>query len=288
MALVLSNTRSDRVKAVRRLAGRSARERAGLFVVEGPQAVREAVAAELHAYEDTGTRATLGGVRDLYATSEAADRFRQILDTARELGIAPRLVTAEVLAAMTGDDGTVTPQGLVAVCELLGTGLGAALAAGTPRLLAVLAGVQDPGNAGTVIRAADAAGAGAVVLTEGSVDVHNPKCVRSTAGSLFHLPIATRVPLEQAVDALRRRDVRVLAADGNGATDLDDVVDAGTLAAPTAWIFGNEANGLPDAARELADDVVRVPLYGRAESLNVATAATVCLYATARAQRKRV
>jgi TrmH family RNA methyltransferase len=288
VALVLSNTRSDRVKAVRRLAGRSARGRAGLFVVDGPQAVREAIDADERAFDDTGQEAFEGGIHDLYATPEGAERFSGMLDAARRRGHEPRIVTPEVLAAMTGDEGAVTPQGVLAVCRLVGRSLGAALPHSTPPLVAVLAGVQDPGNAGTIIRAADAAGAGAVVLTEGSVDVHNPKCVRSTAGSLFHLPIATRAPLEQVVAALRRRGVRVLAADGSGATDLDDLVDDGALAGPTAWIFGNEANGLPDAARELADDVVRVPLHGRAESLNVATAAAVCLYATARAQRKRV
>jgi len=287
VAPVLANTRSDRVKAVRRLAGRSARERDGRFLAEGPQAVREAVAADLAAVENPGTGGGPGGVRELYATPEAAGRFRHILDTARAAGITPRLVTPDVLAAMTGEDGAVTPQGLLAVCGLLDVSLAVALA-GRPPLVAVLAAVQDPGNAGTVIRAADAAGAGAVVLTEGSVDVHNPKCVRSTAGSLFHLPVATRVSIADAIAGLRRGGLRVLAADGAGPTDLDDLADAGALAAPTAWIFGNEANGLPPEALELADDVVRVPLYGRAESLNVATAATVCLYATARAQRKRV
>ena len=287
MTPVLANPRSDRVKAVRRLAGRSARERAGLFLVEGPQAVREAIDADERASGTGSQEAFAGGIRDLYATPEGADRFSGMLDAARRLGHEPRIVTPAVLAAMTGDEGAVTPQGVLAVCRLVGAGLAAALR-DEPPLVAVLAGVQDPGNAGTVIRAADAAGAGAVLVTEGSVDVHNPKCVRSTAGSLFHLPIATRVPLEQAITALRRRGSRVLAADGDGRTDLDDLADDGALAAPTAWIFGNEANGLPPEALELADDVVRVPLYGRAESLNVATAATVCLYATARAQRKRV
>jgi TrmH family RNA methyltransferase len=202
-------------------------------------------------------------------------------------GLEVRPVSPEVLAAMTGDEGAVTPQGLLAVCDLVGLPPAAVLD-GTPRLVAVLAGVQDPGNAGTLVRVADASGADAVVLTEGSVDIHNPKCVRSTAGSLFHLPVSTGVSLADAVAGLRRAGATVLAADGGGATDLDELLDAGGLAGPTAWIFGNEANGLPADAAELVDDVVRIPVYGRAESLNVATAAAVCLYATARAQRKRV
>ncbi len=164
--------------------------------------------------------------------------------------------------------------------------------AGRPALVAVLAEVRDPGNAGTVIRAADAAGAGAVVLTAASVDVHNAKCVRATAGSLFHLPICTGAALPQVVAALRSTGAAVLAADAAGGLDLDDLLDAaargepGGLSGPVAWIFGNEARGLPDGALQLADAAVRVPVHGRAESLNLATAATVCLYATARAQRR--
>jgi TrmH family RNA methyltransferase len=164
------------------------------------------------------------------------------------------------------------------------------LVASSPRLVAVLAQVRDPGNAGTVVRAADAAGAGGVVLTDASVDVFNPKCVRASAGSLFHLPVATDVPLAATVEALRGAGLVVLAADVAGTADLDDLQDSaeraeGFLAGPVAWVFGNEAWGLPDDALAVADAVVRVPVYGRAESLNLATAATVCLYASARAHR---
>jgi RNA methyltransferase, TrmH family len=155
--------------------------------------------------------------------------------------------------------------------------------------VAVLAHVRDPGNAGTVVRAADAAGAAAVVLTDASVDVHNPKVVRSTAGSLFHLPVCQGPTLEQVVGSLRRRGLTVLAADGAGDLDLDDLLDdaerdaQALLRRPTAWVFGNEAWGLDDEGRALADAVVRVPLRGGAESLNLAMAATVCLYGSARA-----
>lgn len=272
------------MKAVRRLSGRSVRLREGRFVAEGPQAVREAVDAHL--------RASAAGedpvVHDLYVSAEAADRYPEIVDGARAGRVPLREATDEVLAALAD---TVTPQGLVAVCRLVTVPLARALQ-GAPRLVAVLASVRDPGNAGTVIRAADAAGADAVVLTEASVDVHNPKCVRSTAGSLFHLPIAAGEDLASVVEALRAAGLTVLAADGAGDLDLDDLLDAAhgdpaaTLAGPTAWLFGNEAWGLPEQDRALADGVVRVPVHGRAESLNLATAATVCLYASARAQRR--
>lgn len=154
----------------------------------------------------------------------------------------------------------------------------------------MLAHVRDPGNAGTVLRVADAAGADAVLLSTESVDVHNPKVVRSTAGSLFHLPVVEEVALADAVNVLRGAGVTVLAADGRGDLDLDDLQDTvgsgvPDLAASTAWLFGNEAWGLADEDLALADAVVRVPLHGRAESLNLATAAAVCLYASARAHR---
>ncbi|MFZ0158562.1 MAG: RNA methyltransferase, partial [Kineosporiaceae bacterium] len=260
--------------AVRRLAGRSARLRQGEFVVEGPQAVREAVTA--HA------RSAI--VHALYGTGDALRRHPDIAAAATAAGMPAQVVDDAVLAAMSD---TVHPQGLIAVCGLLDVPLQQVLDA-RPRLVAVLARVRDPGNAGTVIRAADAAGADAVILTGSSVDVHNPKCVRSTAGSLFHLPIVAGVTLSEAVDGLRAAGLAVLAADGAGELDLDDLQDDGArglLGGPVAWVFGNEAWGLPEEDRATADAVVRVPVHGRAESLNLATAATVCLYATARAHR---
>jgi TrmH family RNA methyltransferase len=278
----LSNPGSDRVRAVRRLSGRSARRREARFVAEGPQCVTEAVTAHVEAVGAGRPPVVLA----LYATADAAQRYAPVLDRAADAGCVVRLATPDVLAAM-GD--TVTSQGLVAVCAFVDVPL-ERLVASSPRLVAVLAHVRDPGNAGTVVRAADAAGAGGVVVTDASVDVFNPKCVRASAGSLFHLPVATGVPLADTLEALRGAGLGVLAADVAGTVDLDDLQDSaergeGPLAAPVAWVFGNEAWGLPDDALAAADAVVRVPVYGRAESLNLATAATVCLYASARADR---
>lgn len=283
----LANPRADRVKQVRALSGRSARLRHGRFLVEGPQGVREAV------------RFAPDAVRDVYLTPATAERYDEIVADARAAGLYVHLGTREVLEAMSPD-----AQGVLAVVDARPQTLAEALTAlddpdgGRRRslLVAVLATVRDPGNAGTVIRAADAAGADLVVLAGESVDVHNPKVVRSTAGSLFHLPVVAGEPLADVVDALRSRGLAVLAADGVGEHDLDDLLDvaghtgaghAGVpdLAASTAWVFGNEAWGLSPEDRDLADAVVRVPIRGKAESLNLATAATVCLYASSRAQR---
>ncbi|MFD7089424.1 TrmH family RNA methyltransferase [Streptomyces sp. NPDC059892] len=271
----LISPRSPRVTAARRLAKRAFRGKERRFIAEGPQAVREAV---LH--RGDGGEPTLV---ELFATVEAAERYAGIVDAARATGARVHLAPDAVLAEVSQ---TVTPQGLLGVCRFLDSPFEEILRA-RPRLVAVLAHVRDPGNAGTVLRCADAAGADAVVLTDASVDLYNPKSVRASVGSLFHLPVAVGVPVEQAVRGLRDAGVRILAADGAGENDLDGELDAGTMGGPTAWIFGNEAWGLPAGTRALADAVVRVPIHGKAESLNLATAAAVCLYASARAQRVR-
>lgn len=269
----LTSVRSARVTAAHRLAKRSFRGKERRFLAEGPQAVREAVA-----HPGTPAGRTL---IELYATPAAAERHADLVADARAAGAAVLTATPEVMAEIAD---TVTPQGLVGVCRFLDSPFEAVLAA-RPRLVAVLAHVRDPGNAGTVLRCADAAGADAVVLTDASVDLYNPKAVRASAGSLFHLPVATGVPVARVLAGLRAAGTRVLAADGAGQRDLDAELDEGTMGGPTAWIFGNEAWGLPEETRALADEVVRVPIHGRAESLNLATAAAVCLYASARAQR---
>ncbi len=172
----------------------------------------------------------------------------------------------------------VSPAGLVAVCRHLDVPLADAL---TGSLVAICADVRDPGNAGTVIRTADAAGAGGVVLAGSSVDAYNAKTVRATVGSLFHLPVAVEPDPAAAVAAAQEAGFVVLAADGAGDVDLFEA----DLGPPTAWLFGNEAWGLPAELAALADQRVAIPIHGRAESLNLATAAAVCLYASARAQR---
>jgi TrmH family RNA methyltransferase len=269
IASELTSVRSPRVQAARRLTKRTFRARERRFLAEGPQAVREALASP-------------GGVLELFATRDAVDRHGDLMTAATSTGIEVQLVSGDVMAAMCQ---TVTPQGVVAVCGFVDVGLDEVLAA-RPRLVAVLADARDPGNAGTVVRTADAAGADAVVLAGASVDPYNGKCVRASAGSIFHLPLAVDADVEATLQALRAAGLRVLAADGNGDDDLDQASDDGRLDGPTAWVFGNEAWGLPATTRSLADDVLRVPIHGRAESLNLATAAAVCLYASARAQRR--
>ncbi|NNM44665.1 TrmH family RNA methyltransferase [Knoellia koreensis] len=263
----LTNPRSDRVKSVRALSRRSVREKTGRFLVEGPQGVREAV------------RWRPDLVVDVYVTPGAAGRYAaDIVEPATAAGLFVHEVSDEVLAAMCDAD---APQGVAAVCRVPESSLDAVLAEG-PRLLVLLTNVRDPGNAGTVIRGADATGAAAVLVSEASVDVFSPKVVRSTVGSLFHLPVVTGLDIEATVARLRADGIRVLAADGAGERLLGDV----DLTPSHAWVMGNEAWGLPEETRALCDEVVRVPIWGKAESLNLAMAATVCLYASAGAQNR--
>jgi TrmH family RNA methyltransferase len=263
---------SRRVKAARQLGKRAFRERGSLFLAEGPQAVREALRQP-------------GVLTELFVTGQGIGRHPELAAQAASQGAAVHEVSGEVMAELAQ---TITPQGLLGVCRFVDVPLSALLTTHPPRgrlqLVTVLANVRDPGNAGTVMRTSDAAGADGVIFAAASVDPYNSKCVRSSAGSLFHLPVVTGAPLAEAIGGLREAGLQVLAADGS-ATRVLDAPGGPDLARPTAWLFGNEAWGLPDELLALADDVVAVPIYGQAESLNLAAAAAVCLYASARQLR---
>lgn len=246
------------------------RASSGEFLAEGPQAVREALA--------------VGAAIEVFATPRfddwraSADDVRPPAGEILPAGGAPIWHTVDDAVVADIAD-AVTPQGIVARCNSVVQQLDDLPA--HSRLVAVGVDVRDPGNAGSIIRAADAAGADAVIFAGDSVDPLNPKAVRATVGSLFHLPVIVDRELTAVVAALREYGIRVLAADGGGANDLFDT----DLAQPTAWLFGNEAHGLGMSA-DVADLRVAIPIYGRAECLNLATAAAVCLFASARAQRK--
>jgi len=223
-------------------------------------------------------------VTDLFVTAPGRSRHQDLVTAIAAAGIPVHVVSGEVMDELAQ---TVTPQGLLAVCGFVDVPL-AEIAGPVGRagleLVALLANVRDPGNAGTVLRTADAAGAHAVVFADASVDPYNGKCVRASAGSLFHLPVVAGARLGDAVAALREAGLRIVAADGRAGCSLDDPGVQARLAEPTAWMFGNEAWGLPPELVALADEAVAVPIYGRAESLNLAAAAAVCLYASAHAQ----
>lgn len=259
-----------RVKDARKLSRRSVRSERRLFLADGPKAV-------------AGALGVPGCVVEVFATPTAAQEYGDLLATGS--GAPVTLVDDRALASLSD---SVSPAGVVALCNFIDVPVAsvveeAACGRHETRLLAICADIRDPGNAGTVIRCADAAGADGVVLAGDSVDAYNPKTVRASVGSLFHLPVAIERDAAAAVRTARDAGLTVLAADGGGEVDLFDADEL--LARPTAWLLGNEAWGLPEELAALADHRVRIPIHGRAESLNLATAAALCLYASARAQR---
>jgi len=234
--------RAPKVARARRLLKRGFRESDGLFLAEGPQACREA--------------ATAGKVKELFLTQEAFDRYAEIVSAIEESGAEITVCTEAVIEQFSS---TVSPQGMTAVVQMWDQNPSELFKPGT-KLVVALTAVRDPGNAGSVIRVADAAGANGVVMSSDSVDLFNPKVVRASVGSIFHLPISVGQELGVSL---------------YGGVDL---------AKPTLWVFGNEAWGIPAEVLELVDQVVSIPIYGQAESLNLATASAVCLYASAQAQ----
>ena len=236
------------------------RRRAARFLAEGPNLVEAALRRGL--------------VSEVFVTENAAERFADLL-----AGAPTQLVTERAAKALSD---TVTPVGLVAVCTVPDADLEQVLADG-PTLVAVPVGVSEPGNAGTIIRVADAMGADAVVLAGPSVDPYNGKCLRASAGSIFSIPVIAEPDTQAVVAGLRDAGLQVLATVLDGSVSLDDV----DLARPTAWLFGPEAHGLPADVVELATARVRIPMAGNAESLNIGSAAAICLYQSARASRDR-
>ena len=259
----IDSPRNARVLAARELHSAKGRRQARAVLVEGANAITIAMAASC-------------AVRELFVTDEAADREVALLRDAVRSGAVVHTLSDRALRAV-GE--TVTPQGIVAVVDLPAQ----PQLPVAPRLVVVLDRCADPGNAGTVIRTADAAGADAVVLSAGSADVWSGKCVRASAGSVFNLPLLTGQNAVAVLDDLRRRGCHLLATTADGSVSLDELAESGTLARPTAWLFGSEAHGLEPSLLEHADQTVRIPIHGRAESLNLAAAAAICLYSSARA-----
>lgn len=253
---MISSVKNPKVVAAARLHKRAMREHDRRFLVEGAQGVREALAEIPPA------------VQILFVE----DELHELAIRAREMGVDVVHTDPAVMAKLTS---TVTPQGVVGVAPFVDVALDA-----LPRdgCVSVLHEVRDPGNAGTIVRSADASGTSGVVFTTSSVDVYNPKTVRAAAGSVFHLPLVRGASTADAIADLRGRGHRILAMDARGSEQLY----ATNLAGPIAFVFGNEAHGLPEEVVAMADATVRVPHSGRAESLNLAAAATVCLFERAR------
>lgn len=266
---VIDSPKNARVLAARALLTSKGRRSASAFLVEGPHALGAAL-------EAPGIE-----IREVFVTDPAADRDVALMRALAGRGVTIRPVTERVMKTL-GD--TVSPQGVIAVVAEPDSGWDRL--PNSPRLVAILDQCSDPGNAGTVIRTCDAAGADGVVFGAGSVDVWSAKVVRASAGSVFHLPVLDGGSVGDAMTTLRSAGCAVLATSLDGAADLDDLIATGGLARPTAWLFGNEAHGLAPELAADADRTVRVPIHGHAESLNLAATVAICMYASARAQRR--
>ncbi|WP_338128762.1 RNA methyltransferase [Brachybacterium muris] len=270
----ITSPRSERVRRIAALAGRSARRKQERFRVEGPQAVRSLLGEQP------------GGALDLYLTGRADAEHPELASLATDARVTVHRVDDAVLRAMVreGEGSLVTPQGAIAVARLpqedpaAARSAIAALHGEGPVTAAVLHEVRDPGNVGTLIRTADAAGADLVILTRTSADPYSPKAVRASVGSLFHLPVVTGAEIADVLDSLAQAGITAAATSGYAELDLFQA----ELPARIGWLLGNEAHGLDQATLDAAPLAVRIPLAGRAESLNVHTAATVCLFETLR------
>lgn len=271
----LFTERTPRVVSACKLHRAAARRKSARFLAEGANAVEAAIAT--------------GVAVELFCTESALERFGPLVDAAATAGVTISLVTDRAARSLSD---TVTPTGIVALCRSVvrdpTAGPGADAEGdrdATPRLVAVGQALAEPGNVGTLIRVADALGADEVWLTEGSVDPENPKAVRASAGSLFHIPVVRGVPEAELVARAHAQRLQLAVATGEGELSVEEA-DA-VLAEPTAWVFGNEAHGVPATLAGAADVRVRVPIRGRAESLNIVTAASICLHTSARIQSVR-
>lgn len=258
--------RTPRVVNAAKLHRAAARKKAGVFIVEGENSVEAAIAT--------------GAATDVFVTEAAAERFEPIVRSATYMNVYIHLIDERAAKHLSD---THTTTGLFAVCKPVLWGTGKALQ-GNPTLVSVPVLTSDPGNAGTLIRVSDAVGADAVVFAGETVDPQSCKTVRSSAGSLFHLPVARDINVKDVLGQLRSKGLQILATSADGEVSLDEADEL--LTKPTAWLFGNEAHGLGEELLAEADLRVRIPIRGRAESLNLATAASICLYESAKAQAR--
>lgn len=258
--------RTPRIVAAAKLHRAAARRKANQFIVEGENSVEAAVST--------------GAVTDVYVTEAALERYREIVLTATYMNVYVHPITDRAAKHLSD---TTSSTGLFALCRPVLWTTGKALH-GSPSLVSVPVETNDPGNCGVLMRLADAFGADAVIFAGETADPQSSKAVRASAGSLFHLPVARDPNIKDVLGQLRAQGLQILATAADGEVDLESSEAQELLAKPTAWLFGNEAHGLGDELLARADHRVRIPIRGRAESLNLATAASVCLYESAKAQ----
>lgn len=260
---VITSVRNAHVLSARKLMKRGIRDARREFLVEGAMGVEQALQN--------------GGRMIALFVDESGNNIAELSRAARARKVPVMEVAEPVMRAIAS---TATPPGLVAVCEFVDWGA-ADLLRRKLSLVVVLAGVRDPGNAGTIVRSCAAIGVDALFLGDTTVDIYNPKFVRATAGSMFNLPFARNVEIPWLLEELGKGALNRIAADPKG----DVVYDQVDLNVPTAFILGNEARGVAPGVAEACDALVSIPMTDAVESLNVGMAATVLLFEAARQRR---
>lgn len=259
----VSSAQNPRVKYIRKLSRRAFRDKERAFLLEGPVVLREA----LHSGAPVNLVVLGPG-------APGADDLRSLAETA---GVPILEVDDHVMRSISG---TAAPQGVVGVCSM--TDISLEDLPTNLSLVLVLAGVQDPGNAGTLVRSAVAAGAEAVIFSDSSVDPYSGKTVRSSAGLVCRTQLVRQADLAEASSMLRARGLRVVGADASSTTPHDEA----DLRSPIAVVLGNEAAGFPEAYKAgFFDALVKIPMPGPAECLNVAAAGSILLFEAARQRR---
>ena len=245
---------NEKLKLVKNLLEkRSARRKEGKFVIEGPHLIEEA-----------------GDKVNFLIYSENLPIVKKL----EAKGVPTYKVSSKEFAELSGVE---APQGVLGVVRLFSYQLEDVIK-GDRTLIVYCAGVQDPGNLGTIIRSADALGATGVILSKGTVDLYNPKVVRSTMGSLFHLPLMTVEDDAETIKQLKKNNVKIIATSAEAEKSCSDA----ELKGPVAVLIGNEGAGLAEEIIELADEVIKVPMAGKAESLNASVTTAILLYEISR------
>lgn len=259
---LISSSQNDVIKRLKSLKSRKGREETGLFYVEGFRSVDEAIKEKTDIAEIVVSQEFLSNSHN-----------ENILSRIDFLNITEHLLTDKLFKEITD---TETPQGILAIMKI--KKLDPDNIAGNEGLFLILDSIRDPGNMGTIIRTADAAGFSGVVVSRGCVDVYNPKVLRSTMGSIFHIPIYQFDDIMDAIRFMKSRGLRMLATHLEGNVSAFEVHMSGGV----AIIIGSEAEGVSAEAISMADTLVRIPMVGKAESLNASVAAGILMYEAVR------
>lgn len=251
----LTGLQNPLVKAAAELKQKKYRQQRGEFLAEGLRTAEEAVAFK--------------AAQQLFYTATEDERTLRLLEQAAAMQVKLVCVSETVMKKIAD---TETPQGIIAVCRMQEKPLEQLLASG--RMLLVLDRVGDPGNIGTMLRTADAAGVGGIILLKGTADIYAPKTVRASMGSLFHVPILSGVAEQEFIDNAKKAGYQLLVTALDGADNLYQADLKGRL----AFVMGNEAGGVSVSLLKQADKRVFIPMCGKAESLNVAMAAGIVMF----------